>query len=110
MKTDLVYDDFKEYEIENRGYDKFKMWGESYNHQFKFENGYGASVIKHFGSYGYEDDLFELAVLKFHSEDEEGIGVGGVWELCYDTPITNNVEGYLTNDEVLKLLEQIKQL
>lgn len=100
MKTDLKYDNYKEYE-DLEGMEKFNktfaIWGDSYNHRFKFPNGYGASVIKHYGSYGYEEDLFELAVLK------EG-------KLCYDTEITNDVIGYLKNDEVLELLERIKNI
>lgn len=68
---------------------------------FKFENNYGASVIKKYGSYGYEKNKFELAVLKFD---------GNYHRLCYDTRITNNVIGYLTNEEVIKLLEEIKKL
>ena len=100
MKTDLVYEDFKKYE-DLEGMEEynncFAMYGDSYNHRFKFPNGYGASVIKHFGSYGYEEDLFELAVLK-----------NG--KLCYDTEITNDVIGYLRNEEVLELLEKIKEL
>lgn len=102
MKTDLVYKDYKKYEIEipNRElFDKeFRMFGEVYAHRFKFENGYGASVVKHFGSYGYDDDLFELAVL-----DEKG-------NIIYDTPISDDVIGHLTNEEVLELLEKIRKL
>lgn len=102
MKTDLIYDDYKKYEIFWKGKEKFdnnfKIFGDSYSHRFKFENGYGASVIKHYGSYGYENNLFELAVLD--SNDD----------LCYDTPLTDDVIGNLTNDEVLELLEKIKNL
>lgn len=110
MKTDLIYEDYKNYEVNDGDYNGFEMFGDSFNHRFYFKNGYGASVIKHYGSYGYEQDLFELAVMKFHSEDEEGYGIGGEWDLCYDTPITDNVIGYLTNDEVLDLLEKINNL
>ena len=69
-----------------------------YYWEFMFPNGYGASVIKHRGSYGSEDDLFELAVLK----DGEG--------LCYSTPITDDVIGWLDNQEVLDLLKKISEL
>lgn len=105
MKNDLIYDDFKKYEIFIKNKEEFdemfKMYGDSYSHRFKFENDYGVSVIKHYGSYGYDEDLFELAVLKFDGEQSH---------LCYDTPITDDVIGYLSNDEVLDLLEQIKNL
>ena len=64
---------------------------------YKFPNGYGASVIKHKGSYGYSKGLWELAVLN------EG-------ELCYDTEITNDVIGYLNDPEVDRYLRRINQL
>ena len=41
-----------------------------------FENGYGASVVRHEYSYGGKSGLYELAVL-----DSSG-------DLTYDTPIT----------------------
>ena len=69
---------------------------------FKFENNYGASVVKTDSSYGGDQDLWELAVIRFNSYDN--------YELDYDTPITNDVLGYLTNDEVKELLRQIKEL
>lgn len=107
MKHDLIYDDFKKYEDIYEGKEEFDNMfkyynNDSFSHRFKFDNDYGASVVKHFGSYGYEDDLFELAVLKYNKN--------GKSHLCYDTEITNDVEGYLTNDDVLKLLNKIKQL
>ena len=71
---------------------------------FRFENNYGASVIKHKGSYGHEDDLWELAVIKFDNDDNDS------WDLTYDTPITADVEGWLTDDEVRALLQRIKEL
>lgn len=81
-----------------------KLNRDSFNYQwiFKFENGYGASVIKSWGSFGFDEDLFELGVIEFHGE--------GVHNLTYDTPITDDVIGYLTNDEVLEYLEKIKNL
>jgi hypothetical protein len=63
-----------------------------------FENGYGASVVKGEYTYGGKDGLYELAVL-----DSNG-------DLIYDTPVTSDVEGYLSEDDVTKLLEQIQKL
>ncbi len=65
---------------------------------YKFDNGYGASVVKHDFSYGGKDDKYEIAVL-----DQDG-------ELCYDTPITSDVIGYLTMSEANKILINISHL
>lgn len=65
---------------------------------YKFDNGYGASVVKHDYSYGGKDDKYEIAVL-----DQDG-------ELCYDTPITSDVIGYLTMSEANKILINISHL
>jgi hypothetical protein len=61
-----------------------------------FSNGYGVSVVDH--GYGSEKGLLEVAVL-----DSEG-------ELCYSTPITSNVIGWQTPEQVLKIVEAIKAL
>ena len=63
-----------------------------------FDNGYGASVVVGPHTYGGEDGLYELAVL-----DSNG-------NLTYETPVTGDVEGYLSEDDVTKLLEQIQNL
>ena len=65
---------------------------------YKFPNGYGASVIRHKGSYGYSKGLWELAVLN------------GEGSLCYDTPITSDVLGHLNDFEVNDLLTAIRNL
>jgi hypothetical protein len=62
-----------------------------------FANGYGASVIIGRGSYGGEDGLYELAVMKDGS-------------LCYDTPITDDVVGRLSEQDVTELLARIEAL
>ena len=62
-----------------------------------YPNGYGASIIKFYGSYGGIHDLWEVAVLKGS-------------ELCYDTPLTCDVEGYLTEAEVVGLCRDISRL
>jgi hypothetical protein len=63
----------------------------------KFDNGYEASVVKSEHSYGGKDGLYELAIFK----DDE---------ICYDTPITNDVLGYLTDKDVTEVLIKIQQL
>jgi hypothetical protein len=63
-----------------------------------FNNGYGVSVVKGEYTYGGRDGLYELAVL------------GSDGKLCYSTPVTDDVEGYLSEDDVTKLLEQIQKL
>lgn len=69
----------------------------------KFDNGYGASVISG-GTYTYGADqgLKELAVLKF--------GDGDNYKLCYETEITDDVLGYLTDEDVTDLLIRIEAL
>ena len=91
--TPLEYEKYKDYYIKSKNPGQWL---------FKFKNNYGASVIKHWGSYGYEEDLFELAVLYFE-DDEKYI-------LSYNTPITNDVIGFLDNNGVMKYLEKIKKL
>lgn len=70
---------------------------------YKFENSYGASVVRTPYSYGGDRGLWELAVIKY----ENG---GDSWHLCYDTPITNDVLGHLSEAEVGEFVEKIKQL
>jgi hypothetical protein len=67
-----------------------------------FPNGYGASVIRGEGTYGGDQGLYELAVIS--GSEEKG------WSLCYSTPITDDVIGYLEPDAVTDLLGQIEAL
>lgn len=71
---------------------------------YKFPNGYGASVICG-GTYTYGDDErpYELAVLKFQPSSD-------AIYLCYDTPITDDVVAYQTGEQIIGLLQQIKEL
>jgi len=64
--------------------------------KFKFANGYGASVIN--DGYGGDRGLYELGVL---GPDEN---------LTYQTPITDDVLGYLTPEGVADALDQIEAL
>jgi hypothetical protein len=65
---------------------------------YKFPNGYGASVVQHEHSYGGREGLFELTML-----DSSG-------EICYSSPVTNGVIGWLTMEQVDGLLDDINKL
>lgn len=66
-----------------------------------YPNGYGASIVQHKYSYGGNIGLWELAVIKGTEEE---------WDICYTTPITNDVLGYLEEAEVDELLIKIETL
>ena len=71
---------------------------------YRFENEYGASVIKGEGTYGFSEGLWELAVIRFTGKDMDS------FDIVYDTPITGDVIGYLTETEVNDLLTRIENL
>lgn len=73
-----------------------------------FKNGYGASIVRHGFSYGHEEGLWELAVIKhdYYGSDHEMKH----WHLCYDTPITDDVLGWLSDDGVVNTCEKISKL
>lgn len=71
---------------------------------YRFDNGFGASVVKSQFSYGGDENLWELAVIVFDSDDPE------VFELTYETPITNDVIGNLSDEDVEEKLTEIKAL
>ena len=63
-----------------------------------FNNKYGISVVSTTLSYGGKEGLYEIAVL-----DSEG-------DLVCNTPVTNDVIGYLTPEEVTEIMKQIQSL
>ena len=63
----------------------------------QFDNGYEVSVVKSEYTYGGKNGLYELAVFK------DG-------EICYDTPITDDVIGYLRPEDVTDVMAKIQQL
>jgi hypothetical protein len=69
-----------------------------YQKIYKFDNGYGASVVCNFGTYGAKEGLFEVAVL-----DSNG-------EIAYNTPISGDVIGWCDFAEVADVLNKIKAL
>jgi len=65
--------------------------------QVAFPNGYVASVIRGSQTFGGEDGLYEMAVM------HEG-------RLDYSTPLTSDVLGGLSEEEVTKYLAQLADL
>lgn len=76
-------------------------WADGVRAVIFFDNGFGASVIRSEHSYGGEDGLYELAVIKGNWED---------WSICYDTDVTDDVLGYLSESDVSNLLQKIEEL
>lgn len=71
---------------------------------YRFPNGYGASVIQNKGSYGNEEGLWELAVIKFPNKQNNN------FDLEYTTPITDDVIGRVNLEQVEQLLARIQTL
>ena len=63
-----------------------------------FDNGYGVSIVTGGLFYTTSAKPYELAVLI------KGQG------LTYDTPVTSDVEGYLTESKVTELMKQVQEL
>lgn len=68
---------------------------------YRFDNGYGASAVQRSYSYGGTKGLWELGVIEFDGAD---------WRLTYDTPITDDVIGWLDEDGVQETLRRIRDL
>jgi hypothetical protein len=66
--------------------------------RMSFDNGYGVSVVSHTYSYGGKKGLYEVAVL-----DSEG-------DLTYETPVTNDVIGYLSEKGVSDVMKKVQGL
>ena len=63
-----------------------------------FDNGYGVSVVKTSFSYGGKRGQYELAVL----DSGENI--------TYNTPVTSDVLGYLSEKEVTRYMIEVQKL
>ena len=87
---------YKEYQVEG-----ISILDEGQQLLYRFENNYGASVIYHYRSYGFEEGLFELGVIQWKENQ---------CHLTYSTKITNDVIGYLSVKRVENLLKKIKEL
>ena len=71
---------------------------------FRFPNNYGASVVRHSFSYGVSQGLWELAVIHFDSESDDD------FDMDYETGITSDVMGGLTEKKVEETLNRIRNL
>ena len=60
---------------------------------YRFPNGYGASVIQNLISYGGDEGLWEVAVLKFQADKPY---------IDYTTPVTDDVIGFLDLEAIDK--------
>lgn len=80
--------------------------GEGLHAVMFFKNGYGVSIVRFkmafgYGSYTDNDSEWELAVL-FGNEKE--------CTLTYNTPITDDVIGHLTETEVTDVMIRVQEL
>lgn len=104
MNFNLNYEGFEDYLLKRTDLSDFRK---GVHYLFKFPNNRGASVIKHTSSYGssygYSEDLWELGVIIFGTDND-------IWHLDYETEITNDVIGSLTDEDVRELLKRIKEL
>lgn len=69
-----------------------------------FPNGYGASVVRNWASAGSADGLWELAVIVPPADATYP------FDLCYSSPITDDVLGRLTEEDVSETLDRIEAL
>jgi hypothetical protein len=75
--------------------------GEGIRAEHFFSNGYGVSVVRFPGSYGYEEGLYEVAVLKGTADD---------FELCYDTDIADDVVGHCNETDIENIIQKVQSL
>lgn len=70
---------------------------------FSFENGWGASVIRNPYSYGGMEGFWELAVWHGPQGHDDA-------HLCYQSDVTDDVVGHLSDREVKLLLDHISTM
>lgn len=74
--------------------------------RMEFENGYGVSVVC--GEYLYSTPRTNLYAASMYEAYEVAILKNG--SLCYDTPITDDVIGYVPAEEVSKIMGLVQNL
>lgn len=78
---------------------------------YQFENGYGASVVRHWASYGYKQGQWELAVLR----DVDLDGDEPYFDFEQDQKLSEEdngmgIIGNLSNRKVQRILKEIMEL
>lgn len=88
---------FKDLEFKKHSISTIEMYKNAKQAKIDFDNGYGVSVI--FGSCFYSNgiDTYEVAVL-FNGN------------ITYDTEITNDVLGHLSENKVSEVMEKVQLL
>jgi hypothetical protein len=77
---------------------------------YEYANGYGASVVRFRtpNLLGFKDQIRNGYGSYTRNEDEWELAVTYHGHLCYETPITNDVVGYINAAEVEQILQRIK--
>lgn len=83
-----------------------RTFGEGLHGLIFFENGYGVSVTRFkvghsYGSYTNNDNEWEVAIIYGDEKD---------WEIYYNTHITDDVIGHLSEGEVNWVMIQVQEL
>jgi hypothetical protein len=93
-----IIDKWKEYYV---GYTPMRIGNDQW--KFKFDNNYGASIVRGPYTYGGGEGLFEMACIKYERNSDD-------YDLYYDDGMWTDVRGYLTIEDIDELLEFIKNM
>ena len=85
---------------------KLKDYTSKTHFLFRFDNGYGASLICGNGSIGFEDVKYEMALIKWYPNT---LMEPYCYRVIYDKNRFKDVVGYLDPDDVIDLLKYIKR-
>jgi hypothetical protein len=82
-------------------FESHPLYGDGVQAKHFFPNGYGVSVVRFPGSYGFTENLYEVAILQ---------GTEDKWEITYDTPITDDVLGHRDEIDIENILTEVQAL
>lgn len=84
--------------VEMKDFDIIRNSIDGFGCDVYFKNKYIASIVKHKRSYGYNEGLYEIAVMNEKHN------------IVYDTQVTEDVLGYVDVKDIPKYLKQISEL